>query len=252
MREIQAMCKRKQEEKAKPMKALWRDSKYDNVLPKVTPTHQTMTSKSSPASPLSSSSPNFVKTYSCTDIANASKTSTPHADNAKISHESKRSVRPRSSSLSRLSRSSTLPELSNNRKPSKNFIASNVEAVKNCKLKGEENLKQDNKKERAKGTIPKYLTERKLQWKEEEEKRIKELPDPSAPPGHTKLPDSEKNKTLEMLLAKQDQLLQILNKLPISAHTTGVKQRREETEKQLNEIDEGIKIFSRKVVYIKN
>ena len=43
------------------------------------------------------------------------------------------------------------------------------------------------------------LEQRKEQIKKENEELIKNMPDPDQPPGHRKLPDDEKEKTLTLL-----------------------------------------------------
>lgn len=40
------------------------------------------------------------------------------------------------------------------------------------------------------------LEERKKQWQKEEEERRRNAPDPTAPPGHTLMPESERQETL--------------------------------------------------------
>ncbi len=43
------------------------------------------------------------------------------------------------------------------------------------------------------------LQNRQKQWKHEEEERIRNIPDPDMPPGHRKMPDDERRKTLQIL-----------------------------------------------------
>ena len=43
------------------------------------------------------------------------------------------------------------------------------------------------------------MEERKEQARKEQEEYIKNLPDPDQPPGHRKLPDDERQKTLALL-----------------------------------------------------
>lgn len=43
------------------------------------------------------------------------------------------------------------------------------------------------------------LEERKAQWRKEEEERKRNTPDPTIPPGHTLMQDSERQETLKSL-----------------------------------------------------
>ncbi|XP_036363897.1 enkurin domain-containing protein 1 isoform X2 [Octopus sinensis] len=102
-----------------------------------------------------------------------------------------------------------------------------------------------------KGVIPKYLKERQAQWVKDEEERVASLPDPTVPPGHKVLPDSERVETLELLQKNQRDLLQKIQKLPLSNDSVRAQKRRQELESKLAEIDEAVKIFSRSKVFVK-
>jgi len=52
-----------------------------------------------------------------------------------------------------------------------------------------------------------YLQERQQAWQKEKEQRKRDAPDTACPPGHVKLPDSERLETLKML-KKSKELLQ--------------------------------------------
>ncbi|XP_054712424.1 enkurin domain-containing protein 1-like [Uloborus diversus] len=102
------------------------------------------------------------------------------------------------------------------------------------------------------GHIPNYLTERKKQWEIERERQIKLLEEASIPPGHTLLPDEERLETLELLKKNQEELLQNLSALPVRNDTIRLRSYKEDLERQLAKVEEGIKIFSRPKVLIKN
>ena len=54
------------------------------------------------------------------------------------------------------------------------------------------------------------LEQRKEQLKKEYEELVKNMPDPDQPPGHRKLPDDEKEKTLKLLKESKDMKLKFL------------------------------------------
>ena len=47
--------------------------------------------------------------------------------------------------------------------------------------------------------FPSSLRKRQEQWRIDEEERIRNIPDPSIPPGHTLMPRDERLQTLELL-----------------------------------------------------
>uniref|UniRef100_A0A3B4ZUA5 Enkurin domain containing 1 n=1 Tax=Stegastes partitus TaxID=144197 RepID=A0A3B4ZUA5_9TELE len=113
------------------------------------------------------------------------------------------------------------------------------------------NLREKPVPSAVKGQVPQYLEERKEQWRKEEEERRRNAPDPSAPPGHTLMPDSERQETLKSLEATHRSLVTELLSLPLKADTLSIRSRRARLDCRLSEIEEAIKIFSRDKVYIK-
>ncbi|XP_072410345.1 enkurin domain-containing protein 1 isoform X2 [Chiloscyllium punctatum] len=102
-----------------------------------------------------------------------------------------------------------------------------------------------------KGQLPQYLIDRRNQWRKEAEERQKNIPDPSMPPGHTRMPENERLETLHSLQQTQQQLTKQLLMFPVRVDTIGMRNRRTDLEKKLAEIEEAIKIFSRPKVFIK-
>ncbi|XP_066588760.1 uncharacterized protein [Prorops nasuta] len=100
-----------------------------------------------------------------------------------------------------------------------------------------------------KGTVPKYILDRK----EEQQKRQEQtIPiDANCPEGHIALPETERKETLIVLKKNYQDYVTELNKMPIRSDTLRVQQKRIEIEKQLNKLEEAIKVFTRPKVYIK-
>lgn len=98
------------------------------------------------------------------------------------------------------------------------------------------------------GVIPKYIKNRKeIQV---QKAKIEEL-DPNCPNGHIPLPDCERKETLQMLKKNYQDYVTELNMMPIKVDTLRAQRRKIEIEKQLNKLEEGIKVFSRPKVYVK-
>lgn len=117
-----------------------------------------------------------------------------------------------------------------------------------------------------------------MKIKEAEKNRLDSLIDANCPPGHTVLSETERIDSLEIakksnyksvendhyniqinvstflfasLLGSQD-LINELNRLPMTSKTLRVKNREIEIERELRQLDDTIQIFSRSRVYVKN
>lgn len=124
------------------------------------------------------------------------------------------------------------------------------------------------------------LLERRDLWRKEEEARQRSQPDPSMPPGHTLMPESQRLETLNNLLQSeclgkggwkgargramhpcstqspcplvgQSQLLRELVLLPAGADSLRAQGHRAELDRKLVQIEEAVKIFSRPKVFVK-
>jgi len=65
------------------------------------------------------------------------------------------------------------------------------------------------------------------------------------------LSENERLETLNNLITTRKDLINLLEKMPISMRTVAIQTKKAEMEKKLNEIEDGIKTFSRKQVFVK-
>ncbi|RXG72637.1 Enkurin domain-containing protein 1 [Armadillidium vulgare] len=100
------------------------------------------------------------------------------------------------------------------------------------------------------GQIPRYLKIRKA----EAQKRLEEAAavDPLCPPGHSPVPDYERRNTLHLLKKAQIDVMSQLSALPLAQDTLRVRKLKQDLEMKLNQIEEGIGIFSQNKVYVLN
>uniref|UniRef100_A0A3B4B063 Enkurin domain-containing protein n=1 Tax=Periophthalmus magnuspinnatus TaxID=409849 RepID=A0A3B4B063_9GOBI len=136
-----------------------------------------------------------------------------------------------------------------------NFIKHNAKAAGKTALRRSQSLSSLKEKpipSAVKGQVPQYLEERKEQWRREEEERRRNAPDPSAPAGHTLMPESERQETLKSLKESHRSLVSELLSLPLKADNLSVQTRKAHLDCRLSELEEAIKIFSRDKVYVKN
>lgn len=125
------------------------------------------------------------------------------------------------------------------------------------------------------------LLERRDLWQREAEARQHSQPDPTMPPGHTRMPENQRLETLSNLLQSeyvdkqgwmgnplrtmhpcpaltvpgppvgQSQLLRELVLLPAGADSLRAQSHRAELDRKLVQVEEAIKIFSRPKVFVK-
>lgn len=89
--------------------------------------------------------------------------------------------------------------------------------------------------------------------KEKEEKLAKQAVEAElkkCPPGTRRMPEDERQNMLEELNASKANISTELGKFPISMKTIAVQRRKEDLERQLDKIEQSIKIFSRDIVYV--
>ncbi|XP_065519263.1 enkurin domain-containing protein 1 isoform X2 [Lathamus discolor] len=120
-----------------------------------------------------------------------------------------------------------------------------------AKLLQQKHREQEDYNTKQKGHVPQYLLERKELWRREMEERLRNLPDPNIPPGHTMMQEDQRLETLSSLKQSHEQLVKDLVMLPVRADTLSMQKRRVELERKLSQIEEAIKIFSRPKVFIK-
>ncbi|XP_055080189.1 enkurin domain-containing protein 1 [Periophthalmus magnuspinnatus] len=138
-----------------------------------------------------------------------------------------------------------------------NFIKHNAKAAGKTALRRSQSLSSLKEKpipSAVKGQVHSVgnLEERKEQWRREEEERRRNAPDPSAPAGHTLMPESERQETLKSLKESHRSLVSELLSLPLKADNLSVQTRKAHLDCRLSELEEAIKIFSRDKVYVKN
>ncbi|XP_060131971.1 enkurin domain-containing protein 1 isoform X2 [Zootoca vivipara] len=247
MREIQRKCREKEQARElsqpKPVKALWKSQKYESVESKVKAKLQESPSPPNPEHqrylraysrcgagicPRRSPSPNPVQS-GATAAAESQNGSVKNQEEGQgvdfVSHNAQNAKR------AQLRRSRTLQSL--------------TEVLEQKRKDQEEyNAKQ-------KGHVPRYLIERKDHWRKEAEERQRNMPDPSMPPGHAMMPESQRLETLNDLKQSQERFLKDLLLLPVRTDTLSGQNRRATLENKLSQIEEALKIFSRPKVFIK-
>lgn len=98
--------------------------------------------------------------------------------------------------------------------------------------------------------IPKYLEREK---REKELQRIREMEkDPNCPAGHYVLSEDDRKAALTAAENKFRQLVNELNRMPMSGETLRIRNRKMEIEKALIDLENTIRNFSKSKVYVKD
>lgn len=230
LKEIQKRCREQEAERAHsrhaPVKALWTSSKYHDVPSKVKAQLQ------APHSAIKPQCQNFLKAHGGSET-----------------------------SLKALQRSASCNFTKDNgpqlfvEGQTINFIKHNALTAGKTILRRSQSLSSLKNKpvpSAVKGQVPQYLEDRKEQWRREEEERRRNAPDPSAPAGHTLMPENERKQNLKSLKEAHRSLVTQLLSLPLKADNLSVQTRKAHLDSKLSELEEAIKIFSREKVYVKN
>ena len=136
----------------------------------------------------------------------------------------------------------------------KNFVLENKKILSD-KIKIPSHVKPPKPKEnpfhKSYGKTPKYIQNMRIaqEFKKEIENKIKE--EKNYPKGTRLLSENERIKTLNGLNESKKELLEQIEKLPISMRTVAVNHKRDELFKKLDEIEDAIKMFERKKVFVK-
>ncbi|NXP86833.1 ENKD1 protein, partial [Passerina amoena] len=250
IKEIQRKCKEKERaqehSQPKPVKALWKSQKYENVESKVKAKLQ----ETSP--PPNPEAVNFLRAYSrCGSGIKPCRPLSPRPGRAKAGADTEAPEAQAAETKMQVEGRSV------------DFIRHNACSAKRAPLRRSQSLQalaqllqhrqqeQELYNARQKGHVPQYLLERKELWRRQAEERLRNLPDPDTPPGHTLMPEGQRLETLTSLKQSQEQLVKDLVLLPMRGDSLRMQKRRVELERKLSQIDEAIKIFSRPKVFIK-
>ncbi|XP_033947285.1 enkurin domain-containing protein 1 [Pseudochaenichthys georgianus] len=233
LREIQRRCKEQESERAMsrpaPVKALWTSSKYENVPSRVMVQLQVSSPTSKPQFQ------NFLKAHS---------TALP---------------RPRSkNSPVTLQRRTSCNSIQDHDLQVQgqmiDFVKHNARSAGKTGMRRSQsltNLRDKPVPMAVKGQVPQYLEERKERWQIEEEEKRRNAPDPTAPTGHTLMPENKRQETLKSLKETHRSLVTELLSFPLKADNLSIRSRRAHLDSRLSEIEEAIQIFSRDKVYVK-
>ncbi|XP_071423298.1 enkurin domain-containing protein 1 [Pithys albifrons albifrons] len=249
IKEIQKRCKEKERaqelSQPKPVKALWKSQKYENVESKVKAKLQ---ETSSPPNP---EAVKFLRAYSrCGSGIRPCRLLSPRPIRVKAQADAEAPEAQGETKIQVEGRNiDFIKHNACNAKRAPLRRSQSLQAL--AELLEQKHREQEEYNTKQKGHVPQYLLERKELWRKQMEERLQNLPDPDTPPGHTMMPENQRLETLVNLKQSQEQLIKDLVLLPMRADSLRMQNRRVELERKLSQIEEAIKIFSRPKVFIK-
>ncbi|XP_053554451.1 enkurin domain-containing protein 1 [Bombina bombina] len=244
MREIQKKCREKEIEKEqgrpKPVKALWKSQKYENVESKVKAKLQESTTTPNPESV------KFLKAFSrCGSGTQPKRSQSPGPGRPRTPlNLEEQEMQVRGSGIDFISY--------NARNARRTHVRRSLSLQNLNEIQEQKQREQKEYDVKQKGHVPQYLVDLKERWRKEIEERKKQTPDPACPPGHTMMTEVKRQETLNNIKQTQAQMIKELLLLPVRADNLSIQKRRTELEKKLSELEEAIKIFSRPKVFIKS
>jgi len=134
--------------------------------------------------------------------------------------------------------------------PSKDFLALNKEKSREfeCSREAKEEMRFVQKKDY--GKVPDYLIQRRLQKERAEQKELEDIEAAKIPKGMRKMTDEERQHTLSILAENRIQILQQIKNLPLVIETPSMRRREAVLNKQINECEKNIALFSKPTVFI--
>jgi len=134
--------------------------------------------------------------------------------------------------------------------PSKDFLAMNKRQSEQSERKREEKAEMRFVRKKDYGKVPDYLIQRRLRKEREEQKQFEDAEAAKIPKGMRKMTDDEREETLSILAENQRQILQKMKNLPLVIETPSMKRRQAALNKQINECEINIALFSKPTVFI--
>ena len=135
----------------------------------------------------------------------------------------------------------------------KNYIRENRQLVMENKVPTKNKLIEDknNKKHKDYGKVPDYIKKYELEREQEKEEKKRQEEASKYPKGTKLLSEEERVNTLNGLVNSKKEMINILEKMPITTRTLSIQNKKEELIKKIEEVEKAIEMFSKKQVFIK-
>lgn len=140
-------------------------------------------------------------------------------------------------------------------KINRNYIKENRMLVIDNKIPQKKFISEEEKnayiKHKDYGKVPNYIKKYEMEREIYEKELKKKKEEKNYPKGTRLLPENERVECLKNLIKSKHEIMSYMEKLPITARSVSLVNRKEELYKKLEEIEKNIDKFSRKKVFIK-
>ena len=139
-------------------------------------------------------------------------------------------------------------------KINKNYVKENIQLIVDKKIPQKKYINQEDikvNKHKNYGKVPDYIKKYEMEREIERERQIRIKEEMKYPKGTKLLSEEERVKTLKSLIASQQEISLLLEKMPITNRTIIIQKRKDELIKKLTEIDKAIELFSKKKVFVR-
>jgi hypothetical protein len=135
----------------------------------------------------------------------------------------------------------------------KNYIRENRQLVMDNKVpsKNKFNEEKNDVKHKDYGKVPDYIKKYEIEREQQKEEKKKQEEASKYPKGTKLLSEEERVSTLNGLINSKKEMINLLEKMPITTRTLSIQNKKEELIKKIEEVEKAIEMFSKKQVFIK-
>ena len=135
----------------------------------------------------------------------------------------------------------------------KNYIRENRQLVMDNKVPIKNKIieEKNDKKHKDYGKVPEYIKKYEIEREQQKEERKKQEEASKYPKGTKLLSEEERISTLNGLINSKKEMINLLEKMPITTRTLSIQNKKEELIKKIEEVEKAIEMFSKKQVFIK-
>ena len=136
----------------------------------------------------------------------------------------------------------------------KNYIRENIQLITENKIpqkKYVDNSALPEKKHKNFGKVPEYIKRYEMEREYERQELLRRKEEMKYPKGTRLLSEEERVKILNALIRSQQQMSNLLEKMPVTYRAPNIQKTKDDLVKKLIEVDKAIEKFSKKRVFVK-
>ena len=135
----------------------------------------------------------------------------------------------------------------------KNYIRENRQLVMDNKVPNKNKFveEKNDAKHKDYGKVPDYIKKYEIEREQQKEEKKKQQEASKYPKGTKLLSEEERVSTLNGLINSKKEMINLLEKMPITTRTLSIQNKKEELIKKIEEVEKAIEMFSKKQVFIK-